>query len=423
MENGDTRAAQKAWRMRGFEDTRMFTRLKGWRGCRKAIKMRFFFAALLYLGFLQFGAASAPGDTARLRLLFAGDIMGHDSQIESATIKKDSFYDYSPCFEYVEPMLQAADLAIGNLEVTLPGKPPYTGYPRFRSPDDLALALRYAGFDLLVTANNHSNDAGREGVIHTIDALNNLFFLHTGTFQSAAEKDAFYPLVVYKGVFKIVFLNYTYGTNGLPTKAPVIVNEINETEIEKDMAVARALQPDFIIAVMHWGNEYQRQESEDQRKLALKLFEWGADLVVGAHPHVAQPVKTYELERDGRTENFVVAYSLGNFISAQKKEHTDGGLVFEVELAKNIEENTAWINDHSYTLVWRYIRRETDGGKTFLTIPVSAFEGEDNPLGLPEEDRKAMLKFARSTRALMGQYQSRERKPSFNEIVQPTANR
>lgn len=407
------------------EDARVYLPLgdKVWGMRRKVVEIRIGLISLFFLGLVQTGAAIAVADTAKLKLLFVGDIMGHDSQIESATIKKDSFYDYSPCFQYVEPLLRGADLAIGNLEVTLPGKPPYTGYPQFRSPDDLALALRYAGFDLLVTANNHSNDSGKDGVIHTIDALDNLFFLHTGTFQSAAEKGAFYPLVVYKGVFKIVFLNYTYGTNGLPTRAPVIVNEINETEIEKDMAVARALQPDFIIPILHWGNEYQRQESEDQRKLAQKLFQWGADLVVGAHPHVAQPVKTYDLERAGQPKNFVVAYSLGNFISAQRKEHTDGGLIFEVELAKNIEDNSAWINDHTYTLVWRYIRKETGGGKTFLTIPVSAFEGEDNPLGLPDEDRKAMLKFARSTRDLMSRYQSRERKPALTEIIQPTTNR
>lgn len=378
---------------------------------------------------LFLACASAAGqtaewaDTARLKLLFVGDVMGHDSQIESATIKKDSFYDYSPCFEYVEPLLRQADLSVANLEVTLPGKPPYTGYPQFRSPDDLALALRYAGFDLLVTANNHSNDSGKDGVIHTIDALDKLFFLHTGTFQSEEERKAFYPLIVYKGVFKLAFLNYTYGTNGLVTKPPVIVNEIDEARIEADLKEARELEPDFVIVVMHWGNEYQRKEVSEQSDLALKMFQWGADMVIGSHPHVVQPVKTYALERDGEKKEFLVAYSLGNFISAQTKENTDGGMIFEVELSKPVTGRTAWVSDHAYTLVWRYIRKEPEGGKTFLTIPIAPFEGEDNPLGLPESDYKAMLRFARSTRALLSQFQSKERKPAANEILPPTVNR
>ena len=91
----------------------------------------------------------------KLKMIFVGDIMGHGPQIESAAIEPNKLYDYSPCFRFIAPLLEQNDLAIGNLELTLPGKPPYTGYPTFKSPDELPLALRVAGFDLLVTANNH----------------------------------------------------------------------------------------------------------------------------------------------------------------------------------------------------------------------------------------------------------------------------
>ena len=101
--------------------------------------------------FLPLGA-----QTDTLRLIFSGDIMGHAPQIKSAETGPNQ-YDYRPCFRYVKPILERADLAIGNLELTLPGKGPYSGYPMFRSPDALAVALRDAGFDILVTANHHSN--------------------------------------------------------------------------------------------------------------------------------------------------------------------------------------------------------------------------------------------------------------------------
>lgn len=350
------------------------------------------------------------GKELRLKLLFVGDIMGHDSQIESAQVIKDSLYDYEPCFEFVEPYLEEADLAVANLEVTLPGKPPYKGYPQFRSPEDLALSTRFAGFDMLVTANNHSNDAGPDGVLNTIQLLDKYDFYHTGTFQNQAERDAYYPLIVYRGSFKLVFLNYTYDTNGLKTRPPVVVNLIDEDQIEKDMAVARAMQADAIIVVMHWGKEYQRNESSEQGKLADQLIEWGADLVIGAHPHVVQPVKEKTIRRaDGSEEKVVVAYSLGNFISGQRRVHTDGGMMFSVELAKNMQTNKTWIADHYYSLVWRYIEKNEDGGRTYRALPIREFEGEHPPLTLPATDRDAMLSFAKSTRALLGKFDSRER--------------
>lgn len=373
------------------------------------------FGALLVSTF----AVAQAEQELRLKLLFVGDIMGHDSQIESAEVIADSLYDYFPCFEYVEPYLEAADLAVGNLEVTLPGEPPYQGYPQFRSHEDLALTTRFSGFDMLVTANNHSNDAGLNGVLNTIQILDKYDFYHTGTFQNQAERDAYYPLIVYRSSFKLAFLNYTYGTNGLKTRPPSIVNLIDEDQIAKDMAEARAAQPDAIIVVMHWGNEYQRNESKEQSQLAEKLVSWGADLIIGAHPHVVQPVKKISAKAvDGTERQAVVAYSLGNFVSGQRRAHTDGGMMFEVELAKDMNKNTTWVADHSYSLVWRYIEKEQDGSKTFRILPIKDFEGPSAPLQLPANDRKAMLQYAKSTRALLEQYDSREREGIWSALQQ-----
>jgi poly-gamma-glutamate synthesis protein (capsule biosynthesis protein) len=188
-----------------------------------------------------------------------------------------------------------------------------------------------------------------------------------------------------------------------------VVNLIDEEQIEKDMMEAKRMEPDAIIVLMHWGAEYQRNENKEQSALAKKLFTWGADLVVGAHPHVVQPIKEQTIqEGNNRGKRVVVAYSLGNFISGQRKAHTDGGMMFSVELSKNLKDNTTWISDHSYSLVWRYIEEDEDGKKIYRALPIKDFEGENPPLELPKSDRNAMIEYAKSTRALLEKYDSRE---------------
>ncbi len=345
--------------------------------------------------------AQPPGDDTpqQLRLIFAGDIMGHASQIASAELKKDVQYDYTPCFEYIASILRQADLAIGNLELTLPGQPPYQGYPMFRSPDALAPALRQAGFHLLLTANNHSNDSGPEGVIRTIQTLEAHNFYHTGTFQNAAEREAYYPLLVYKNNFRLAFLNYTYDTNGIPTRPPVLVNEIDEALIEADMAVARQLQPDAIIVVMHWGDEYQLRENKRQRELAQKLADWGADLIIGAHPHVVQPIRTV-LSRhpNGAEKKVPVVYSMGNFISGQIKTHTDGGILVAVTLEKEGTAGALRISTPQYIPIWRWVERQATGKKCYRVVPIRPFEQDAKAIGMNASDHAAMLQYARAVR-------------------------
>ena len=350
---------------------------------------------------------------SRLQLAFVGDIMGHDSQTASAEVIKDSLYDYSPCFEYVAPILQQADLAIGNLELTLPGKGPYKGYPRFRSPDDLALALRHAGFDVLVTANNHSNDGNRLGIEQTIKTLRDYHFYQTGTFLTASERDIYYPLIVYKGAFKLAFLNYTYGTNGLPTPKPNVVNLIDEDQIQADLKVARAMNPDFIIVIMHWGNEYQINESKQQAELAEKILRWGGDLIVGAHPHVVQPIKEVVVERPDQGQyTGLVAYSLGNFISGQRKKLTDMGMILEVTLEKQ-QELTRLI-DSDYIPVFRHIETNKEGKKTYRVLPVSFYDDNPPPVAFMSSSvYKQMLATANTIRNHLKKFDSRERSVSL----------
>jgi poly-gamma-glutamate capsule biosynthesis protein CapA/YwtB (metallophosphatase superfamily) len=341
--------------------------------------------------------------TDTLRLLFAGDIMGHTPQIQSAATGKGQ-YDYAPCFRHIQPLIERADLAIGNLELTLPGKPPYTGYPMFRSPDALAQALKSAGFDILVTANNHSNDARGAGVVSTLETLRQLGFQQTGTFKDQRDRSTRYPLMVYRNGFKIALLNYTYGTNGLPTEPPTVVNLMDTALMQTDLAEARARKPHYIIAVMHWGLEYQLKENAEQQQVAHFLIKNGADMVIGAHPHVVQPIRKERVRMpDGSEKEAVVVYSMGNFISNQRQPNTDGGILFQVDLLKTKGSPDVRVGRHGYIPVWRYIHRPASGGKvTYCALPVSRLErNPDLFKDMAPASRAAMLKFAEALRKRM----------------------
>lgn len=350
-------------------------------------------------------------DTLRtVKLLFVGDVMGHHPQIKSAEVQKNKNYNYKPCFQYLRPIIQQADLAIANLEVTLPGAPPYRGYPIFRSPNDLAKDLKWAGFDILTTANNHANDARDIGLVRTIETLKNLGFHQTGTFKNKKERAIFYPLIINKNGIKLAFLNYTYDTNGIRTIPPTIVNGIYLNTIQKDIEKAKRLKADAIIVLMHWGAEYQLIENKRQRYLADWLVKQGADLVIGAHPHVVQPIEERIINAPNqKPRKVLIAYSLGNFISNQNKKNTDGGIILEVELTKNKQQQKTAISKSRFIPIWRYIQQKNN--KTvYRALPISAFESAKNQtLNISKADKIAMKDFARSTRTRLRYKGAKER--------------
>jgi poly-gamma-glutamate capsule biosynthesis protein CapA/YwtB (metallophosphatase superfamily) len=363
----------------------------------------------------------------RLKLVFVGDIMQHGDQIRSAFDKKSGKFDYEPCFRYISPILEEADIAIGNLELTLNDKNLYSGFPRFRTPDVMAKYLKAAGFDLLVTSNNHSNDNDRHGVVHTLDMLDSVGIMHTGTFRDTAERESTCPLIFEKEAdganFRLAMINYTYGTNGIPTKAPSFVNEIDTNLMRKDIEKAKAAEVDMIIAFMHWGGEYQLNEHVSQRKLANWLWENGVDLVIGAHPHVIQPVKTdtlYNLDST-KAKTVLAAYSLGNFISNQFRPNTDIGLMFEIELVKNDRSKRTVLGKHTYIPVWRYIfnhKKVPVDQWVHTLVPCSAFVGDTtNFMKMTPLDQKKMKTVYERTVKHLAKWQSEERILTIEDIT------
>lgn len=329
----------------------------------------------------------------RLKLIFAGDIMGHQEQINGAQDAANKSYNYEPSFRYVKPYIESADIAIGNLEVTLAG-PPYTGYPQFSSPDELAIAARDAGFDLFIQSNNHALDRGRKGFNRTLDMLDSLKILHTGTFRDSSERAANYPLIIEKNNIRLAILNYTYGTNGINISKPSIINRIDTALIRSDLIKAKSANPDFIIMTVHWGEEYQRQENSTQQRLAKFMLKHGSDIIIGSHPHVVQPIKSYA--DDDSTEYHIVVYSQGNFVSNQRAQYKDGGILVEINLVK--DSLATKLEDFSYMPAWVYRDDAVAGKPLFYILPVSFYENNPATFNLKESDRRKISLFSTDTR-------------------------
>ena len=286
-------------------------------------------------------------DTTEITLLFAGDVMGHMPQINSAFDSSSGTYDFNPVFSPVKPLISGADIALANLETTLAGKP-FSGYPQFSAPDSLATALKNAGFDILITANNHCLDRGKEGLERTIAMLDSFRIPNTGTFIDENARTLRYPLIYEAKGFKLAFLNCTYGTNGIPVTKPNVVNFIDTIQLKQDIAKAKQANVDYTIVTIHWGIEYERTENAGQRKIAAFLLKNGADMVIGSHPHVVQPVVKYYTSADSSSYNIVV-YSLGNYVSNQRDRYKDGGIMFQATLQKTDKTR---LKDVSYSPVW-----------------------------------------------------------------------
>ncbi|MBK6966668.1 MAG: CapA family protein [Bacteroidales bacterium] len=337
-------------------------------------------------------AINAP-DSTSVTLLFAGDIMQHGPQIEAAWYAGDSGYNYNPCFSFVKPIVSGFDIAIANLEVTLAGKP-YTGYPQFSAPDELAVAVRDAGFDVLATANNHCCDRGKAGLIRTLSVLDSLKIERTGTFLDSADFRDHHPLILKKNDITIALLNYTYGTNGLPVHEPTIVSLIDTSKIINDLKSARKPGVDFVIIFFHWGNEYQSQASTDQEALARLCREHGADAVIGSHPHVIQPMEYFAPDTLNPVGHLLV-YSLGNYVSNQRDRYKDGGAMIGFTLTKTWNKKT--VSRPEYHLNWVHTPY-VNGRKQYYILPVKQFENEPS---MDSISRENLRQFSSDSRGLL----------------------
>lgn len=232
------------------------------------------------------------------------------------------------------------------------------------------------------------------GLERTICLLDSFRVPHVGTYRTRQERLDFYPLLVERKGFRVVFLNYTYGTNGLRPVTPNVVNYIDRDQMRLDILKARLMKPDVLIACMHWGVEYQSLPRTEERALGDWLLKMGVDHVIGAHPHVIQPV---EVREDSLSPaRHLIAYSLGNFLSNMSSSQTDGGMVVRM-LLRRVEGKTR-LADCAYGLVWTS-RPVLSGKRNFQVYPA----GMDMKK-LHVSERQRMKAYLEGARKLLGKY-------------------
>ncbi|GGY72681.1 CapA family protein [Streptomyces anulatus] len=252
-------------------------------------------------------------------LLAAGDVLPHSSVIDRAAVDAGGAgYDFAPMLAGVAPVVSGADLAFCHME-TVYGEEggPYTGYPSFKSPPEVATALRTTGFDSCSTASNHTLDDGADGVRRTLDALDGAGIRHAGSARTAAEaaRPTILPAGPGKGAAKVAHLAYAYGTNGIPLPAdrPWTVNLTDEGRIIEEARAARRAGADVVVLSAHWGTEWQDEPDATQLELARRLTASAdggrpdIDLIIGTHAHVPQ---AYE-----KVNGTWVVYGMGDQIA------------------------------------------------------------------------------------------------------------
>ncbi|MCL1809106.1 MAG: CapA family protein [Clostridiales bacterium] len=332
----------------------------------------------------------APAEPVQLVIACVGDVMVHKSQIASQYDSAMDAYDYNNNFAYVKKHIESADLAICNLETTFGGKP-YTGYPVFSAPDELASALRSAGFDVAVTANNHMLDRGVAGLKRTIEVLRANGLPAAGSREEPEQAN--YVIADVKGV-KVGVVAYTYASssqsgdllvNGsaVSRDAAALINFFRYSQIDEDLekikrtvADAREAGADVVAVYYHWGEEFHLQPSAVQRYIAEKTVnDMDVDMIFASHPHTLQEAGYVRNDRTGAL--VPVFYSIGNFISNQRVEtldvmnskYTEIGVIAKVAIEYDVGGNRITRMETEAVPTW--VEKYKSGGRdVYAVIPL-----------------------------------------------------
>ncbi len=296
-----------------------------------------------------------------LSLVMVGDNLLHMPLIRNAESEDGSFC-FDSLYETMLPYFQEADLSVIVQETVLGGASlGYSGYPLFNSPQEVADSLANAGFDVVLHATNHVMDKGEKGVLNSINAWEK----HPEVaVLGINETEDEYKAINYieKNGIKLALLNYTDSTNGIPvpSQKPYLVNTVDEEKIINDLTIAEE-NADFTIVFMHWGTEYSFTPDKGQTKLAKLMCENGADLIMGSHPHVIEPVEWIKAENGNKA---LVFYSLGNYVSRQKEAANLLGAMGEVKICSTEEKGT-YIDSASVMPIVTHYNTNSRGFKVY----------------------------------------------------------
>lgn len=348
--------------------------------------------------------ATAPDSVITVSVTFVGDLMCHSPQYNAAR-RSDGSYSFDTAWSAVKAYLSGADLSIGNLETTCSGADRgFSGYPNFNTPDEYIPALKNAGFDFLVTSNNHSMDMGESGLQRTIRILKQNQLGYTGTFETQADHDSIRILDI-KGM-KLAILNYTYGTNGAypSTDHKYMLNVYDSTQVAGEVRKAREKGAQVVVTLYHWGAEYRADPMWPKQDTMMRTaIASGSDLIIGAHPHVVGPVTYYKTAKTAKLDSGLVAWTMGNFFSNQSKRYTDAGLILTVDLSRNTHSDSTWISGVHFVPTWVY-RGNSPLNKNYLVLPAHWAEKDTLPAWIDAASRAKMKEAYEDTKAIVRKY-------------------
>ena len=305
-----------------------------------------------------------PEETVSASIAVGGDVVMHTGLNTEA--KTETTYDYTPIFGIVTDEIASADYSVCTLVTTFDTGADYSSFPLFKSPHALADSLAGVGFDLVNTATSHAMDSYKTGLDNTLDVLDSAGLDHVGTYRTSEERDAAngITMVDINGI-SVAFMAYTCDTNGIPvTGFEHAVNccttdylsgqsRIDYDLLAADMAAARESGADIIFVFMSWGGEFETAPSEMQNDLADYLFEQGADVIIGGHTRVPQPMEMREVtDIAGDTKTGYICYSLGNLISCQNDIYTNISAIVNIELTKGADSGKAWVSQVTYEPIY-----------------------------------------------------------------------
>ncbi len=351
-------------------------------------------------------------EPVRIHVLAAGDLLCLNSQLSAA--RKNGQYQFDYCFSQIMQKVSAADLAIANLETLVAPSYSYTGpkpeteytetlkedgttelvpvaksgNTKMNAPEEYLSAVAGCGFDVLTTANNHIYDYKSEGIVETIQKLEQYSVYHTGAYALPEEKT---PLIIDVQGINIVVLAYTEILNNRPrSENAFMVDTYSEEKVTQDIAAVNEAGADFVIVCIHWGAEHTHRQSSSQERHAEFIANAGADIILGSHSHCTQPFDSIETDRG----SIPVIYSLGNFLSSMAESMHKDGVMVNLYIEKEFEKQTTSLINLNYTPTFC---TSTDAGR-YVVCPADSQSIEQSPIASSlENSRQRTIKILSDT--------------------------
>lgn len=285
------------------------------------LTMSIFYFSFYYL-YSKYRVINDKNNIKVAQIVANGDILYHDVLYWSAR-ENNGNYNFDPYFEYVRDRISGADLAIGDYEGTISDRHNLSGYPLFNAPKEAAQSMKNIGYDVVDLAHNHILDTELYGLQNTYKQFNDLGLTPIGVYVDNSREESDIVVKEVNGI-KIAFLAYAYGFNGLESNISqeqynYYMSDLNEEKMKKEIETAEKIA-DITVIMPQMGVEYSIYPTDEQKELYRKMIDWGADVVLGGHPHVVQPAEIVEKDGDKK----LIIYSMGNFISNQTYEMMSG---------------------------------------------------------------------------------------------------